>query len=363
MYSNDTGIEDEDKVNLGMTRRDAEAAINYLVQKNWVHRRTGGAVLEAVSYTASADLLSILLVILELPSTSGINVYYYYHTLKFHQYQETFQLVTFGLEILYVVFTLWFMIYVLKRICQLGMKNYFGIFWNWLDVIIILLSVSLIVVYALLNVLVFDTVKTYAETRELEFMYVAMLDILLTALLGFVCVLGIIKFLQLLRFSPLINGLITVLSRAASYIVAFFFYAFCLFVGFVLFLHLLLCTVVGDFQSVGSSLMTMFLALSRQYHYNQVYKYDRFWGPMLVLACVLIFHLTVLNIIFAIICAALRELKTLPQVARDAEFLHMLFNRLFGWLDFAGKEERIKAKQSKVAALEPSDETVSRSGF
>lgn len=360
LYTNETGL--EDTVSLGMTRREAEVAIVSLVEKSWIHRQIGGAILEAVTYTASADLLSILLIILELPSTGGLNVYNYYHTLKFHQYQETFQLVSFVLEIVYFTFTLWFLFYVVKRICDLGRKSYFGNFWNWLDLIIVLLSVSLIVVYALLNVLLYDTVKTYEKTRELEFTYVAMLDILLTALLGFVSILGITKCLQLLRFSPLINGLITVFTKAASYILAFLFYAFCMFVVIVLFLHLLFCTVVVDFNSVGSSLMTLFLAVSKQYNYDQVYKYNRLWGPLLALACVLMFHIIVLNLIFAIICAAMRELRTLPQVAKDAEFLHLLFNRVFGWLDFEGRRER-KEADKKIAELEPSDETVSRSGF
>lgn len=347
-----------------MTQREAEAAIVSIIEKNWIHQGVGGAILEAVSYTASADLLSILLVIFELPSTGGIGIYNYFHTLKFHQYQETFQLISFGLELIYFIFTLWFMIYVIKRMFLLGWKDYFGNFWNWLDVLIVLLSVSLIVVYALLNVLLFDTVQTYEKTRELEFTYVAMLDILLTALLGFVCVLGIVKCLQLLRFSPLINGLVTVLAKAASYIVAFLFYSFFVFLVFVHFLHLLLCAMVGDFRSVGSSLMTLLLAVSKQYNYSKVYKYDHLWGPLLVLVCVLVFHVIILNMTFAIIAAAMRELQTLPQVAKDAEFLHMVFNRLFGWLDFAGREERKRAKQlRKNVALEPSDETVGRSGF
>lgn len=348
------------EINLGMTRAEALASIIKLVDGKFLGRKVGGAIIETVSYTINADILSIILVIVFLSPAGGIEVSTYIHSLKFHQYQETFQLIFFALEIIYFIFAIWFLVYVVRRICNLGRKEYFGSFWNVLDLLIAVLSILLIGFYAMLNLLLFDTARTYEQKRELAFTYAATLDIAVTAFLGFVAFLGIFKLLHLFRFSPLLHGLVTVFSRASSQIIALLFYAFYVFVFFAMLFHQMFGVLVEGFMSLESSMLAILVMLSKEFSYDELYRRNWLWGSILMLACVIVFKILVINMVFAIIASAIRDLKTLPQVARDAEFLKQLSNQFLGWFAF-DKKKRMKGKK-KEFKLEPSDEVITRKG-
>lgn len=346
---------------LGMSLEEAVVSIGNLVNDSFLSKQVGGMIMETVSYTINMDILSIILVIVVLPPAGGIYAYTYMHSLKFHQFKETFQLIFFALEVIYFIFAIWFLVYVIRRICNMGRRQYFESFWNILDLCIAVLSILFIVFYALLNILLYNTTRKYEETRQLAFTYAATLDIVVTALLGFVAFLGIIKVLHLFRLSPLLHGLGTIFSQASYQIKALLFYALFVFVLFAVLYHQLFAVYIAGFKSLGSSMLALLFVLSKEFSYDQLYLLNCLWEPIMMLACMIIFKIVVINMIFAIIFSAVRDLKTLPQFAKDAEFLKMLSNQFFG--RFAFDKEEIKKRKKLIYKLEPSDEGITRKGF
>lgn len=340
-YRDSIGLDNE--VELSFTKSQARSVVETLESTNWLNKGSGAAMLEVVTYTYGLDLLTLIVVVVELPTMGGLAVTSFVHTLRLHEYRQNHYwvlvLVLFALSI--VVFSL----YVVYKAWKYGFTSYFHSFWNVLDVFVVFFAWWMVSLDVAFNMILEDTVDTYNRYRKVRrFQYLMSVHFWRSCAVGMTAFCLILRCFQFLELFFLFNRLLIVLAHVFGYLVSLLLYLLLLFFAVASFMHVIAGRFMNEFRSLDVSLLNVIFDLNSVIsdvlsHSDKMYNMHTEWCVILFAFLLLTIKLIALCLSFAIVYAAYRRFNPKhPSVEQIPFLLQQYFNDIFN------KKEKKKRK-------------------
>ena len=239
---------------LGRKRTLALATVNYLRAEHWLDRHTAGVTLEFVLYNADVNLGCLVQVFWQFPPGGGAKSDVNINSMRLYRSTSSgLYIFVLIFELLYLVYTLYMIVHEIRQIRRRKWR-YLRSISGCIDLSACVLSVVVIALYLTFLIEVGDLMSRYKSKKEIVgyFSYLVNLDTAIACVFGFLLVVGMLKFLHLLRFNPLIWRFFMVLRHGMK----LFICALCIIVvNFVIFQNTQKTDIHGD--SI-STLYTLF---------------------------------------------------------------------------------------------------------
>ena len=131
-------------VDLGLSKSQAEVTLNKLKSNLWVDRGTRVVFVDFTTYNPNINLFVVTKLIAEFPPTGGLITSWQFRTLNLLQ-TGTSATLSYTCFILFVAFIVYYTLEELVEIHTLSISHYLkDSFWNWLDLLTIVLSCFLV---------------------------------------------------------------------------------------------------------------------------------------------------------------------------------------------------------------------------
>ncbi|XP_077182849.1 polycystin-2-like protein 2 isoform X3 [Paroedura picta] len=114
--------------------------LSYLKEHGWLTRGTRVVFIDFSMYNANVNLFCVVRLVLEFPATGGILPSWQFYSVKLLRYVTYYDYFLASCEVIFCLFILSFIIQEFIKM-KTHKKEYVKNAWNWLDVLLILLSV------------------------------------------------------------------------------------------------------------------------------------------------------------------------------------------------------------------------------
>ncbi|XP_049947169.1 polycystic kidney disease 2-like 1 protein [Schistocerca serialis cubense] len=212
------------------------------LKKNlWINRSTRAVFLDFTVYNANINLFCVIKLLFEFPPTGGVLSSHDFTTMKLIRYVEPLDYAVMGFEFLFIFFVLFFTMEEVIEMMFFKLQYLFH-FWNYIDLVILLLSYisiayslhKLVITRGVLEKLIENT----TEYSNLE--YIALWEKQCNAVAAFLVFFIWIKVLKYINITHTTAQLNEALKRCAKDLAAFgllFFIAICAYaqLGYSLF--------------------------------------------------------------------------------------------------------------------------------
>uniref|UniRef100_A0A1I8FPC1 EF-hand domain-containing protein n=1 Tax=Macrostomum lignano TaxID=282301 RepID=A0A1I8FPC1_9PLAT len=239
-------------VDLSRNKEDSTAQLNELFTGLWIDRGTRVVFVDFTVYNANINLFCVVKLVLELPATGGAIPSSDFRTVKLLRYVEPkdyFVLVCEGIFMLFICY------YIVEEVIEIKRNklDYFKTFWNWLDIIVILVSL----ICGGFNV--YRTVTVGKKLQELlqdesrfpDFDFLSYWQQQFNNAIAFTLFLAWVKFFKYISFNKTMTQLSSTLSACAKDLMGFA-------VMFFILGYLIFGTQIKDFREFHHSVFTLF---------------------------------------------------------------------------------------------------------
>ncbi|KAK3717356.1 hypothetical protein QZH41_011584, partial [Actinostola sp. cb2023] len=308
----------------------AYAAIEELRALEWIDRYTRAIFTELAIYNANTNFFCVITLLYEQLPTGGLFNYPSILTLKLYRYVGGDMYFVMTCEILYMIFTLYFVFRELKKVKTEGfnaLKN--G--WSVTEIFVTVLSLSLVVLYFLRMKFTDDAVAQMREdqTKFVSFNYTAFLDEWINAFMGFIVFLSFVKIIRLLRFNRRMSLLAQTLQVCVPKIIAFL-----VIYGISFFAYsLLACLVFGQsmegFGTVTRSATTLMDTILGKFALKEMTDANRVIGPIFFYFYTVTMVFILINMFLSIINDSYIEVNSdVNKQSNDYEIVDFMVHRL-----------------------------------
>ena len=272
---------------------------------------------------------------MRFPAAGGATVEMTLHSLRLYRATTSLHIFVLLFEIIYVGYTAYFIIHEIKAVRRLKWA-YFSNVTGILDFTACLLSVTVIALYIAFSVRVHQAVQTYqSDSGDIvaRFQQLAILDLALAYIFGLLLVVGMLKFIHLLRFNPLIYRLQLILTYAAPRLFWAMVLVLAAFFTFGIFLHVVMGSQVYWFSSLRLTFASFFEGLLGVLYMDQLTHFHSVWGPLLYIGILVILLLCFFNVLVAVLMEAVVHVNQQKhQPLEDTELLWLLVHKCVQWL-------------------------------
>ena len=234
---------------------DMIAQFTQLEQENWIDKYTRAVFLEFTVYNPSINLFSISTLLSEFQPSGGVTPSYRFEPCMLLPYMSSVLLFQIACEIMYFLFTLWFIIKEIRNLYRERWK-YFTHFWNLVELCVIAMSVTAIVIYFYRLYAVNELTEYFKETHGNEYMkfqYVGYWTELFNYIIGFLVFFASMKFLKLLRFNKRISLLSDTLKNSGRDLLHFSVIFNIVFLAFMQMFYLVYVANLDTFRTFVTS--------------------------------------------------------------------------------------------------------------
>jgi len=287
----------------------------------------------------------------ELPLVGAVFISHSIRTFSLHQFDTVSAVAALCLEIIYLIFTIVFVIYVVHRIVRQGLV-YFNSFWNAVDLLLALSSVFFFGFYIHFSIALYFAAQSI---QHFPFRYLSYLDDCASCFLGLVSLMAIVKCLQVVRYSPVMDGLMTVISRSVHFFIALFVFGVVFWFAASMFVNILLGGGVQNLSTFSSSVVSVLLGVIRSYPYNVLQVSLPAWAPLFLAAVVGIFATVLFALGASVLSTSIYEMRQTKWWTEDrrlvAEWLHDVIK--LGRLKQTIKKELTPSRPAKTNTTNP----------
>lgn len=326
------------------------AALAQSLQDNlWIDRATRAVFLDFTLYNANVNLFSIIKLVSEFPPTGGMITSYVLFTTKLNKYDRNSDYVVLVCEIIFIMFTLYYIVEEALEFKSLGLKKYFKDIWNWLDTIIIMMSVLAVVFNLYSYMEVTDTLEGLlmdpSAFPNFEFIRLSQ-DTYETAIAALVFFVWM-KIFKYISFNKTMMQLSTTMSRCKNDLLGFGVMFFIIFLAFTQLAYLLFGTQIDDFKNFPYAMLALFRILLGDFDFGQLEAAQRVLGPIFFIAYMFFVFFVLLNMFLAIIGDTYSEVKAETANEKSALEMSEFFKKKYS--DMLGK---MRTKRDKLVAIE-----------
>ncbi|XP_078664759.1 polycystin-1-like protein 2 [Branchiostoma floridae x Branchiostoma belcheri] len=267
---------------LGTNSRESSAIIQNLKDNAWLDDNTRAVLVEFTMYNAYVNLFSVVTLALELPVSGGVFPRADIQTVRLYNYTSQYTLYILACEILYI-FMLVFYLY--REVKELRQKKcqYFSEFWNWVEVLVALLSLCAVGLFAC-RMVITDRVTAYRRSnpgRFVNYSEAAFWDAVYGYVIAVIVTLVIAKFVKLLRFNRRMSLIGDTIKHAAPKVLGFVVIYIVVIMAFAQALFLVLGNTSESFGTFLSCLETLWNIQLGEFEFSDFWDGHWLLGPTL----------------------------------------------------------------------------------
>ncbi|XP_072040128.1 uncharacterized protein [Amphiura filiformis] len=305
------------------TQENAESQLQILKDNNWLDEYTIAVFVEFTVYNANVNLFSYVSYVLEFSAVGNIEPYPVVQTFRLYAYTSAEDIAAITTTLTFVLFVLSLLYFVIREIDDMkrsGKKYLFSVS-NWLELCIIISSITVLLAYMIRKVSADSTSLALQDAQEegdyVNFHPIAVMDEVFSVILGLAGFLSTLKVNILLSFDKRFTQFKRTMTYASLDLMAFGIYFFIFLFAFVAVNALVLGSEVEDYSTVLKTTETLLVLLLGQF---RVHRYSGsmaiFSQTFFIIYCVVIGFI-LCRIFVAIVCDAFTETQKEDAAAMD----------------------------------------------
>lgn len=314
---------------LGKYPAKANKLIDELIKHTWVDSRTRAVFLEATVYNAQVNLFAIMNYVVEFLPTNGVEHYYSIKIARLYTYGGSTESFTIACQFFVLLFLFLFVYRESKKIYK-EKKKYFKEFWNWVELLMIILVLSTISIFFSRLMLVNSAVgRIKANPGQFtSFNKVAKWDDMFQCVLSFLVMISCIKSIRLLWFSKTISLLSATLKGSLQPLSAFSMVFLIFFLAYVILGFTLFVNHMEDFKSFITAIESTLGVLLGSFDFEAIRDAQPIIGPVYFITIMLFGVMYILNVFMTIIMDVYASVKSeLSMKSNEYEIVDFMIGR------------------------------------
>ena len=318
---------------------DNMAILRELKEKQWLDHHSRALIIEIALINPVTNLFNSVNIVFELPPSGGIVHYSSVLTVKLHRRTAGYEVFSVVCEVLYLICLGIFAIREARLMYKQGVRQYLKLFWNKVEVCIVLLSTAGVALCIYRDLLVRALIKRIPSKQPdifINFQFAANIGLIYTYILAIIVFFVMLKFSKLLRFNKRIGMLSQTLQRAWNPIkmlaVTFFIYIIGLtFMGTIVFGYEL-----HGYRNVAVTVTSILRLLLGKFSYRRQFQNtNRVLGPIFFLFFNVMINWILMNMFIAILNDAFAEVQRETRAQQnDYELIDFILGRVKDWFGF-----------------------------
>ncbi|XP_009708086.1 PREDICTED: polycystic kidney disease 2-like 2 protein, partial [Cariama cristata] len=235
---------------LPKSKQESMEKLVFLRQNSWLTRGTRVVFIDFSTYNANINLFCIIRLVVEFPATGGALTSSHIYSVKLLRYVSYYDYFLASCEIIFCLFIITFIIQEAIKIVKLK-KEYFRSAWNWLDLLLLVVS-TLAIAFN-----IYCAVKVSLLMEELlsdphvypDFYFLAFWQVLYNNVIAVCIFFAWIKILKYVSFNKTVTQLSSTLSRCAQDIIGFAIVFFIIFFAYAQLGYLVFGAQVEEFST------------------------------------------------------------------------------------------------------------------
>ncbi|NWW85274.1 PK2L2 protein, partial [Rhynochetos jubatus] len=301
-------------------KQESMEKLVFLRRNSWLTRGTRVVFIDFSTYNANINLFCVIRLVVEFPATGGALTSSHIYSVKLLRYITYYDYFLASCEIIFCFFIVTFIIQGAIKIGRLK-KEYFRSAWNWLDLLMVVLSILAIAfnIYRTVEVsLLMEELLSDAQLYP-NFYFLAFWQVLYNNMIAVNVFFAWIKIFRYMSFHKTIMQLSSTLSRCAKDIIGFAIMFFIIFFAYAQFGYLVFGSQVEDFSTFQNCLFTQFRIVLGDFNFETVEAANRILGPIYFMTFVFFVLFILLNMVLAIINDTYAEVKADFEVIPSPE--------------------------------------------
>ncbi|NXX81390.1 PK2L2 protein, partial [Urocolius indicus] len=295
---------------LPKSKQESMEKLVFLRQNSWLTRGTRVVFIDFSTYNANINLFCIIKLVVEFPATGGALTSSHIYSVKLLRYITYYDYFLACCEIIFCLFIITFIIQEATKIIKLK-KKYFRSAWNWLDLLLLLVSILAIAFN------IYRTVKVSLLMEELlydahvypDFYFLAFWQVLFNDVIAVNIFFAFIKVFKYISLNKTMTQLSSTLSRCAKNIIGFAVMFFTIFCAFAQLGYLVFGSQVEEFSTFQNCIFTQFRIVLGDFDFKTTEEANRILGPLYFITFVFFVFFILLNMFLAIINDTYSEVK------------------------------------------------------
>lgn len=263
----------------------------------------------------------------------GIYPVFEFQALNIYRYHAGGGLFLMISEILFVIFTIYFIRREHAVFKKIG-KKYFDSYWNLMEIMVIGLSLVIIVFYtikSLYSIYLMDKITESKGKKYIRLQSLATFDETTTFLIGFLLFIATVKLLKLLRFNKRIGFLSETLRACGTDLSGFALLFIVTLISFVTVFYKEAVTASAEFSTFIRAAETSTFKIAEKF--KDVTQVSPVVAPIFYFIFAFIMNWIVLQVLIAIICGAFSRIKKdLSAQPNDYEVVDYMIERFLNFL-------------------------------
>ena len=319
---------------LGRERTLSLASVNYLRTKHWLDRHTAGVTLEFVVYNTDVNLGCFVQVFWHFPPGGGAKTTVNVNSLRVYRSTSSrMNVFVLIFELLYLLYTFYM---IVREIRQIGRRKwrYFRSFSSLIDLTACAVSVVVMALYLTFLSKMSNLMSMYKRGEDIVGYFVCLvnLDMILSCAFGFLVLVGMLKFLHLLRFNPLMWRFMMIMQYAMPALICALSIIVVNFVAFGSFMHVVGGRSIENYSTMAKSLTTLYEGLLGIIYMDDLEQIDKFFGPFLYVVFLFVLTILVLNLNIIVLVNSLKHVAKHPMPNEETEILWLLIHKFVQYL-------------------------------
>ncbi|GAB6020442.1 polycystic kidney disease 1-like 2 [Chamberlinius hualienensis] len=307
---------------------------------NWIDKYTRSVIVEFSVFNAQVNLFGVCTMTAEFVPGGGIFTSSRFDAIRLLEYHTGFGLVIMLCEILFVLCTLYFLFSELRQMCQ-QKKKWFSSYWNYAEILMILLSLAAIGVYVVRYIYTQRMIVRFNDTKGKVYVnlnYVYLIDQVFNNLLSLVVFVATLKFIKLLRFNRRMGVLSSTLAHAWSELAVFGLCFAIVFLAFVQLFYLIMATNSTDFSTFVKTVEYTFSMMLQKFDFSVIRDSCPFYGPVVFFVFSLMTSIVLVNLLLTIIIKAFEDVsRDIFKQPNDYEIVDFILSRFITFLGVSKK--------------------------
>ncbi|XP_071106159.1 polycystin family receptor for egg jelly-like [Haliotis cracherodii] len=326
----------------------ARKMVDTLKEKEWIDKYTRVVFAEFTVYNPNVNMFAMIMATMEIMPAGSTAVEVIVRPFRLFSYLGGYGVVVAVCDALTLVFIVYFFI----RECKILKKQkwgYFRQFWNFLELSILLLSLTTVAMYVGRHLMTTYAVSKVTKLRDrfYNFQRLAMWDELFTFLLAWVIFGSILKVIHMLRFNKKMSMLAGTLKKAAQELSAFSVVFVCFIIAFMSLGFLTFGANVQGYSSVLVSLETLLSFALGHYQFEELSMANRTLGPVFFFAYIMFVVLLMLNMFVTILNDSFSVVRSkVNSEKNEYEIVAFMWGYFRSWINLTGLVPKAKGKYS-----------------
>ncbi|CAF0838110.1 unnamed protein product [Adineta ricciae] len=285
--------------------------INELERFHWLDKATRALFIDIITYNPSVNLFSYIKLVFEMPLTGGIFPSHKVENFQLFRYVGSKKYVLIICEATIVLFTIIFLLVEILTMIKLKFKIFLS-FWNWIDMILLIISILLIIVniyrLILINSTLTNQLSIYLVTFDTAIVKLLRLHNLFDTLSILLASISIIRILKYCDFAVMLIRIKATIQRCLGDLIGFLVMFVAIMIAYAQFGNLVLGQQAPAFSTVGKAFVALFRTVLGDFNFEDIRDAAPIVGPLFFFFYIFSMVFMLFNMVLAIIVDSYEEL-------------------------------------------------------